>query len=54
MAIHPLLKSQRLLEVAVGMTLGTVNACVFSFQGKLRIRMVEMLVHRGKRNLLPS
>ena len=40
--VHALCENQRLLEVAVRMALRAVNASVLAFQGKLRLRVVEV------------
>ena len=53
-AIHALLERQRLLEIAIGVALRAIDAGVLAFERKLRLRVVEALVHRLQRNLLPS
>jgi hypothetical protein len=52
--IHALLKSQRILKVAIDVTLSAIDAYVFSFERKLCRRMIKALVYRAKRNLLPT
>src|SRR5579863_9178406 len=53
-AIHALGKCEWLLEISVGMALGALDACMFAFQRKLRLRVIETFVHRLQRNLFPS
>lgn len=52
--VHALLKCQRLFEVAVGVALHTSHAPMLAFQRKLRLGVVEALVDRLQRHLLPS
>jgi hypothetical protein len=52
--IHALLKSQRLLKVAVDVALGAIYADVLSLERKLCRRMIKALVYRAKRNFLPT
>lgn len=53
-AIHTLLEGQRLLEISIGMALRAPHGDVFAFQRELRLRVVEVLVQRLGRNLLPT
>src|ERR1700692_1917602 len=53
-AIHALRKNQRLLEIAVRVALGAIHTGMFSFERKLRLRVVKTLIHRRDRNLLPA
>ena len=53
-AIDALRKDQRLLEISVGVALGTVSRSVLALEGKFRLRMVEALVDGLKRNSLPA
>lgn len=53
-AIHALLERKRLLEISTGMALSAVDADVLAQQWKLRLGMVEVLIHALKRHLLPS
>ena len=43
-AVHALGEYQRLLEVAVGMTLSAVHTRVLSFQRKLRFGVIKALI----------
>jgi hypothetical protein len=52
--IHALLKSQRLLKVAIDVALGAIYADVLSFERKLCRRMIKALVYPTKRNLFPT
>jgi hypothetical protein len=54
MTIHALLKSQRLLKVAIDVALSAIHNDVFSFERKLRLRMIKALVYPAKRNLFPT
>lgn len=51
-AIHALLKCERLPEVSIGMALGAIHAGVFALQGELRLGVIKALVQR-LRDLLP-
>lgn len=53
-AIHALLECPRLLEISVGVALGTIDTGMFPFQRKLGFGVVEAFVDRLERNLLPS
>ena len=53
-AIHALLEYQRLLEIAVGVALGAVDAGVLALERKLGLRVVEALVDGLQRNFLPA
>lgn len=53
-AIHARGKGQRLFEIAVGVAPCAVHAEMLSFQPILRLRVVETLIHRAERNLLPA
>jgi hypothetical protein len=52
--IHALLKSQRLLKVAIDVALSAIYADVLSFERKLCRRMIKALLYRTKRNFLPT
>jgi hypothetical protein len=52
--IHALLKSQRLLKVAIEVALSAIHSDVFPFERKLRLRMIKALVYPAKRNLFPT
>lgn len=54
MAVHALGKDQRFLEIAARVALSAIDTRVLSFQRELRFRVIEMLVHRLQRNLLPA
>jgi len=53
-AIHALREDKRLLEVSTGMALGTVDRNVLALERELRLEVIEALVHRLHRDLLPS
>lgn len=46
--IHALREDQGLLEVAIGVALGAIDADVLPLQGKLGFRVVEALIHGGE------
>jgi len=52
-AIHALLKSQRLLEVSAAVTLNAVDRRMLSEQRIFRFRVIEALVNGLRRDLLP-
>ena len=53
-AIHALRENQWFLEIAAAVALDTVHARMFSQQRILGSGMIELLVHRFDRNLLPA
>lgn len=53
-AIHALGEGQRLLEIAIRVALGAVHADMLPLQRELCFRVIEELVHRLQRNLLPT
>jgi len=53
-AIHTLLKSQRLLEVSAAVTLNAVDHRMLSQQRIFRFRVIETLADGFRRNLLPT
>src|SRR5450631_1860222 len=52
-AVHALLEYQGLFEISVRVALGTIHSRVLALQRELGLRMVEALVDRLQRNLLP-
>lgn len=53
-AIQARRKDQGLLKISVNVTLGAVDGHVLAFERKLRLRMIEALVHSLQRDFLPA
>lgn len=53
MAVHAFLKCERLLEISVGVALGTIHAGMPTFKREPGFGVIEPLVDRFERDLLP-
>jgi len=53
-AIYALLEYERLLEISIGMAQAAIHAAVFALQGELCLGVIEALIQRLGRDLLPT